>query len=145
MPDLAEVLKISHESDRIWCASRCMRFAAEAGFAEPALSQIGIAVSELVTNVLKFAGTGTLSLRRIAEPRPGIEVTVEDNGPGIADIEASLIDGYSEGRFLSPDDPITARRGIGAGLGAVKRLIDVVSITNKPTGGVKVTIRKWRR
>lgn len=136
-------IEISREIDAIWCSREAARFAEDAGFSGNEIWEIAIAVSELTTNVLKFARTGMITLCRIQSPHPGIELIVEDQGPGIDDIETAVIDGYSEGRFLAEDRWIRARNGLGAGLGAVRRLMDRVEIENKPEGGVRVTTYKW--
>lgn len=138
-----ESLEISRETDAIWCSRQATRFAEELGFGSNEVWKIAISVSELATNVFKFARTGTLTVRCVKSPRPGIVITVEDEGPGIDDIESAVIDGYSEGRLLTEDRGIQERRGLGAGLGAVTRLMDRVEIENKPEGGVRVTSYKW--
>lgn len=71
----------------------------------------------------------------------GIEVTVVDDGPGFVDPEAALVDGFSEGRVRSVDD--RSPRGLGLGLGAVKRLTDELEITNMPGVGCRVVVRRW--
>jgi serine/threonine-protein kinase RsbT len=136
-------LEISREIDAIWCSREAARFAADAGFSSNEIWEVAISVSELTTNVLKFARTGTITLCRVESPHPGIELIVEDQGPGIDDIETAVMDGYSEGRFLTDDRWIRARNGLGTGLGAVRRLMDRVEIENKPEGGVRVTASKW--
>jgi serine/threonine-protein kinase RsbT len=136
-------LKVSRESDAIYVSSEAARYAEGAGFAGKDLWEVAIAVSELVTNVLKYAGTGRVILCKIDRPRVGIEIVVEDEGPGIQDIESALIDGFSEGRMLSEQDLKTPPRGLGAGLGAVDRLMDETDIENKEPSGTRVTIRKW--
>jgi len=139
----SETLEISRDVDAIWCSRRATRFAETMGFGFSEAWQVAISVSELTTNVRKFANTGTLTLRRVDSPKSGIEITVEDEGPGIDDIEAAVIDGYSEGRFLAGEGFGRGRRGLGTGLGAVGRLMDEMKIENKTSGGVKVTAYKW--
>jgi len=136
-------LDIGRAADAIWCSRRCARFAEQVGFRDAALWEISIAVSELVTNVLKFAGTGVITVTALSAPKRGIEVVVEDSGPGIQDIEQVVIDGYSEGRLLSQDKWPQRRRGLGAGLGAVHRLMNEVEISNRPDRGARVVARKW--
>ena len=82
----------------------------------------------------------------LTHPRRGAQVVVVDNGPGIEDFDASLQDGYSEGRLLSEEEPGTgtgSRRGLGSGLGAVKRLMDELTAESPPDGGLKIVARKW--
>jgi serine/threonine-protein kinase RsbT len=135
-------LKIVGEADSFWCGRCCADLAGAIGLGGKAQGEIAIAVSELVTNALKFAGGGTLTARRIGAPRVGIEVVVEDDGPGIPDPDAARIDGFSEGRVLAPEDYAHRTRGLGAGLGAVQRLMDEVVIEPRPGGGTRVVARK---
>ncbi len=91
------------------------------------------AVSELVTNVVKYAGAGLVSLRPTRQiQRPGIEVIVEDKGPGISDIAAAMQDYVSTGGTL------------GLGLPGAKRLVDEFDIVSRPGHGTRVRIVKWR-
>ena len=137
----SQAMDISRDNDSIWCSRRCAQFAEAAGFGKTALWEIAIAVSELVTNVLKYAGRGQITIRRIAEPTPGIEISVEDEGPGIEDPAQVVVDGYSEWRGGTPR-PEGQRRSLGAGLGAVHRLMDQVQIDNRTEGGARVVARK---
>ncbi len=136
-------MRISRDSDSIWCSRECARYANRIGFKNGEIWDIAIAISELVTNVSKFARTGTVTICWLRVPRSGIEFVVEDSGPGIEDIEAASEDGFSEGRRLSDNVPMSERRGLGAGLGAVQRLMDEVVIENRTSGGVRVIVRKW--
>jgi serine/threonine-protein kinase RsbT len=102
------------------------------GFAETPSRLIATAVSELVRNILKYAGSGEIRLRRVtAMGRPGIEIEVTDQGPGIADCEAAMADHFSSGGTL------------GLGLPGVKRMMDEFSLESAPGQGTRVTVRKW--
>lgn len=91
------------------------------------------AVSELVTNVVKYAGTGLVSLRPTRQiQRPGIEVVVEDQGPGIANIAEAMKDYVSTGGTL------------GLGLPGARRLVDEFDIVSRPGQGTRIRIVKWR-
>ena len=93
---------------------------------------IATAVSELVRNILKYAGNGEIWLRRIKEPsRRGIEIEALDRGPGIADCEAAMLDHVSSGGTL------------GLGLPGVRRMMDEFSLESTPGEGTRVTARKW--
>jgi serine/threonine-protein kinase RsbT len=56
----------------------------------------------------------------------------QDQGPGIADIQQALRDGFTTGN------------GLGLGLGGAKRLVNEFEIESAPGVGTKVTIRRWR-
>ncbi len=136
-------LTIREDVDVYWCGGECQRFARAMGFEDRDLWELSIVVRELATNVVKFAGGGQLTLRRIKETRPGIEIVMEDEGPGIEDVEAAQQDGYSEGRLLVDSDCSVPRRGLGSGLGAVKRLMDITVIENRKDKGVRIVARRW--
>jgi serine/threonine-protein kinase RsbT len=108
-------------------------YSKEAGFDETLSRMIATAVSELVRNILKYAGSGQFQLRRIEKPGGrGIEIEVSDNGPGITDIDAAMSDHFSSGGTL------------GLGLPGVKRMMDEFSVESTPGKGTRVTARKWR-
>jgi serine/threonine-protein kinase RsbT len=64
--------------------------------------------------------------------KKGVEVVAQDQGPGIADIDLVLQDGYSTGG------------GLGLGLSGAKRLMDEFEISTQVGEGTTITMRKWR-
>lgn len=92
------------------------------------------AASELARNTLKYGGGGEVKVAALnREGKDGVSLTFVDQGPGIADIEQALKDGYTSGG------------GLGLGLGGAKRLVDEFDIHSKPGEGTTVTITKWKR
>jgi serine/threonine-protein kinase RsbT len=119
-----------HDAGRIVLESTL--FSREAGFGEAPSQMVATAVSELVRNILKYAGTGEICVRRVKKPgASGIEIEALDQGPGIADCEAAMQDHYSSGGTL------------GLGLPAVKRMMDDFSLESSPGQGTRVVARKW--
>jgi len=107
-------------------------YSREAGFDETPSRMIATAVSELVRNILKYAGSGEIRLRRVnGMGGRGIEIEAVDQGPGIADCEAAMSDHFSSGGTL------------GLGLPGVKRMMDEFSLESTPGKGTRVTARKW--
>lgn len=97
-------------------------------------SIVGTVVSELGTNILKYAGHGVVRVLCLElDGRHGVRVVAEDQGPGIGDLEAALKDGFSTGGTL------------GLGLPAVRRLTDTLNITSLPGGGTRVEAIRWSR
>ena len=124
--------KVESEIDVRRAVLESTRSAQLAGFDEGPSRMIATAVSELVRNILKYAGSGEFRLRRIEGPgRRGIEIEVSDNGPGIPDLDAAMSDHYSSSGTL------------GLGLPGVKRMMDEFSIESSPGQGTRVTARKW--
>jgi serine/threonine-protein kinase RsbT len=64
--------------------------------------------------------------------RRGVRLTFEDRGPGIADVQQAMKDGFSTGT------------GLGLGLGGAKRLSNEFVIESKVGAGTKITIARWK-
>lgn len=106
------------------------RLTLEAGFAEEERGKAAIVVSELATNLARYAVDGEILLHAL---RAGgvlqFDVLAIDRGPGIPDLSRSLADGYSTGG--TP----------GNGLGAVRRLSTEFDIISTPSTGTIVFSR----
>ena len=119
-----------HDAGRIVLESTL--FSRNAGFGEAPSQMVATAVSELVRNILKYAGTGEICIRRVRKMgASGIEIEALDQGPGIADCEAAMQDHYSSGGTL------------GLGLPAVRRMMDEFLLESSPGQGTRVLARKW--
>ena len=96
-------------------------------------TKIVTAASELARNTVIHGGGGTARLEVIKDvPRQGVRLTFEDHGPGIADIDSAMRDGYSSGG------------GLGLGLGGSKRLCSEFSIESQVGSGTRVSIARWK-
>lgn len=108
---------------------RTRDFASSMGFKQPALDALATAVSELARNIIQHAWHGEIVLTT----RPGgIEIIVRDAGPGIADVERALEDGFT-----------TTAGSLGCGLPGARRLVDELEIATEPGVGTVVRIQKW--
>ena len=95
---------------------------------------IGTVVSELATNIVKYAGHGVIRIEPLLQDgKAGVRVQAIDAGPGIADVDAALADGFSTGGTL------------GLGLPAVRRMMDSMHITCPQGGGTHVDALRWCR
>lgn len=125
---------IQSDSDVVTARQKVRELAASLGFAGADLVLIATAVSELARNILEYAGRGEVSMEPVQHDRKrGISVAARDDGPGIADIELALQDGYSTGKSL------------GLGLPGAKRLMDEFDIVSVIDKGTTVTVKKWLR
>ena len=85
---------IGCDPDIVTARQTARALAVRAGFAGTDLTLLATAVSEVARNIVRFAGTGEVSIELLG-PRRGIRVTARDAGPGIADVSSALTDGYT--------------------------------------------------
>jgi serine/threonine-protein kinase RsbT len=124
-------IKMSDDVVRVRQMTRTL--ALDAGLSLVDQTKIITAASELARNTLDYGGGGTMLVERIDEGgRRGVRLTFEDQGPGIADIERALSDGFTSGG------------GLGLGLGGAKRLSNEFTITSQVGQGTKIVIARWR-
>jgi serine/threonine-protein kinase RsbT len=125
-------LLITSEGD-IVAARKAIRNAATAlGFGLIDVTRIVTAASELTRNIYQYAGSGTVRWHALAKGvTVGLELTFEDQGPGIPDIERAMEPGFTTGH------------GMGLGLPGAKRLMDEMSIKSEVGKGTIVEVRKW--
>jgi serine/threonine-protein kinase RsbT len=119
-------------------------FAAAMGFAPRATWEVSIAASELATNAIKFAGGGSLVLSKLTTPREALELVMSDHGEGIRDVEAAVVDRFSEGALLGADHPRRPGQGLGVGLGSVHRMMDAVEVGSSNGNGTRIRALKYR-
>ena len=107
--------------------------AVELGFNLVDQTKIVTAASELARNTLQYGGGGTLRIEEVIDGRRrGLRLVFEDDGPGIANVELAMKDGYTTGN------------GLGLGLSGAKRLSSEFDIHSRPGEGTRVTIVRWR-
>ena len=108
--------------------------AQQLAFEQKAIIELDLALREIGSNAILHGGGGRATVR-VVERSPGdgtgIEVVVSDDGPGIPDVEAALVDGFS------------TRGGLGLGLGAARRLSDRLTIDTAVDAGTRVVLVKW--
>jgi serine/threonine-protein kinase RsbT len=108
--------------------------AMDVGFSLVEQTKIVTAASELARNTVIYGGGGEMRIERLYQgpKRTGIRLVFEDHGPGIADIELALRDGYTTGN------------GLGLGLNGARKLSHEFDIQSKPGAGTRVTITRWK-
>jgi serine/threonine-protein kinase RsbT len=128
-----ETMSIQSSADVVLVRQSVRRFAVELGFSLIDQTKIVTAASELARNTLDYGGGGTVKLEALQEGiRRGLRLTFEDQGPGIADIDLALKDGYTTGN------------GLGMGLSGTKRLVNEFNIVSQVGEGTCITITKWK-
>ena len=128
----SESLSLRDESDLLLARRLVRERAAELGFGVLDLTKIVTAASELGRNTLIHGGGGTMLLETLVQDeRRGVRLTFEDNGPGIADLEQAMTDGF------------TTKGGLGLGLGGSKRLVNEFEVVSRVGEGTRVTATQW--
>ena len=114
-----------------------MRMAELAPLSETECGAVGVVVTELASNLSKFAKDGRILLQVLRRTSGCcLEVLAIDSGPGMADVQRCLRDGFS-----TSGTP-------GTGLGAVRRMATEFDIHSTPGTGTGVMARvgaQWGR
>lgn len=128
-----ETVPIHSSSDIVKIRQLTREWALSLGFSLVEQTKIVTAASELARNVLDHGGGGMVQVEVLQnEFRRGLKLTFADEGPGIADLEQALKDGFTTGS------------GMGLGLGGARRLVNDFKIESVPGRGTKVSITRWR-
>ncbi len=128
-----DTLEVRSSTDIVLVRQAVRSWTAELGFSLVDQTKMITAASELARNALDHGGGGTVRMESLEEgARRALRLTFEDHGPGIADIERAMTDGYTTGT------------GMGLGLGGARRLVNEFEISSRPGEGTTVTITRWK-
>jgi serine/threonine-protein kinase RsbT len=126
------VVDIQNSDDIVAARKAGHQLALDLGFSLTDVTMIATAISEIARNITSYAGRGAVRVTVAErEGRQALVVRAEDDGPGIADIERALEDGYSTGR------------GLGLGLPGARRLMDRLVVDSKLGHGTVIEMWKW--
>ena len=124
---------IEKEQDVVPFRNRVKEYAVKIGMSLVNQTKLITAASELVRNMLKYAGGGITLIEVVSRGRDnGIRLVFEDKGPGIPNIPLAMKDGYTTGKSL------------GLGLPGARRLVSEFDIQSTLGKGTIVTILKWK-
>jgi serine/threonine-protein kinase RsbT len=108
-------------------------WAREIGLSVLDRTKVVTAASELARNTVIYGGGGVMSLEIVRDGRrEGLRAAFEDHGPGIADPDLALEDGYTTGG------------GMGNGLPGARRLVNDFELTSTVGVGTCITIVRWK-
>jgi len=129
-----ETIKIETEQDAVFLRKRVTEYAAKIRMGLVNQTKLLTAASELVRNMLRYAGKGHVLCEVISLSilQTGIRLTFIDKGPGIKNVEEAMKDGFSTGKSL------------GVGLPGAKRLVNEFTIKSQVGKGTSVSILKWK-
>ncbi len=128
-----EEFPLKTSNDVVIARQRVRQLAVELRFSLVDQTKLVTAASELARNALDHGKGGTMTIEVLSQGiRSGIRLIFEDQGPGIANIEQALKDGFTTGG------------GMGLGLGGSKRLVNDFSIESQVGKGTRITIARWK-
>ncbi|WP_326559527.1 ATP-binding protein [Micromonospora sp. NBC_01796] len=133
-PGTAQVVTISSDGDVVRVRQLVRTAAVTVKLSLVDQTKLVTAASELGRNTLVYGGGGAAEVSFVdSGRRRGVRVVFSDDGPGIADLDLALTDGYTSGG------------GLGLGLSGARRLVDEFEIDTGAGRGTRVTITKWAR
>jgi len=129
----SETLEIRTQEDVVRVRQVVREWSIAVGFRLVEQTKLVTAASEIARNVLHYGDGGTVLLEALdEEPRRGLRLSFDDQGPGIPDLELALKDGFTTGS------------GLGLGLGGARRLVHEFVLESKVGVGTRVCLTQWR-
>jgi serine/threonine-protein kinase RsbT len=132
--DGVELVPIQADEDVVRVRQQVRTVAVAAKLSLIDQTKLVTAASELARNTLVYGGGGRVEVSVVrTSMRTGVRVHFADDGPGIADLELAMTDGYTSGT------------GLGLGLSGARRLVDEFEIDTAAGAGTRITVTKWSR
>lgn len=120
------------EQDVVLARQAVRKLAQQCGLRLVEQTKLITAASELARNTMVYGGGGDMDWELLEEGvRNGLRLTFRDEGPGIADTQLAMTDGWTSGG------------GLGLGLSGSKRLVNEFVLDSSPGQGTRVTITQW--
>jgi serine/threonine-protein kinase RsbT len=126
-------LPIRTSEDIVLVRQHVRKLALELGLSLVDQTKVVTAASEIARNTLTYGKGGWATIEMVERGgRRGLRAIFEDHGPGIADLDRALQDGFTTGS------------GLGLGLGGAKRLSNDFEIQSTPGEGTRVAMTRWK-
>jgi serine/threonine-protein kinase RsbT len=126
-------LPLANEHDIVLGRQAVRRMTQQQSFSLVDQTKMVTAASELARNTVVYGGGGILKWAMLSDGgKRGLRLTFEDKGPGIANLELAMTDGWSSGT------------GLGLGLTGTRRLVNEFEIESIVGVGTRVVITRWK-
>jgi serine/threonine-protein kinase RsbT len=124
---------LTGEHDIVAARQLVRKMSLELAFSLVDQTKMVTAASELARNTVIYGGGGAMHWAQLSVgTRKGLQLVFEDQGPGIANVEQAMTDGWTSGS------------GLGMGLSGAKRLVNEFDLQSEPGKGTRVTIIRWK-
>lgn len=128
-----QTLPLRQETDIVLIRQQVRKVAEAIRLGLISQTKIVTAASEIARNGLVYGLGGECLIEETQRAgKPAIRLVIRDQGPGIADLDRAMVDGYTSGK------------GLGLGLSGSRRLVDDFHIDSQPGQGTTVELWKWR-
>lgn len=129
----SDTLPLHSEQDVVYARQAVRKLAQEIKFSLVDQTKIVTATSELARNAFLHGKGGEMLCELLNDGlKTGIRLTFTDQGPGIANLELAMTDGWTSGG------------GLGMGLSGAKRLVNEFEIASAPGAGTRIVIVRWK-
>jgi len=126
-------MSVVNEHDIVLSSQAVRRMSQQQGFSLVDQTKMVTAASELARNTVIYGGGGIVKWAMLSDGiKRGLRLTFEDKGPGIANLELAMTDGWSSGK------------GLGLGLTGTRRLVNEFEIESIVGVGTRVVITRWK-
>jgi len=126
-------LPLRNQHDVVLARQAVRRMTQQLSFSLVDQTKMVTAASELARNTVIYGGGGTLTWELLNNgARHGLRLSFIDHGPGIANLDLALTDGWSSGD------------GLGMGLTGARRLVNEFDIDSRVGVGTRVTVTRWK-
>lgn len=123
--DASAVITLRSDPDIVRARQTSDRLARALGMTPRDRARLDLVVAEVATNVIRHAGHGTIVLTPHTDPRVGVQICCQDDGPGF------------------PEPAGRTSGGLGLGLAVVQELSDALAIHSNPGAGTRVEASIW--
>lgn len=129
----SNTMPLATEQDIVLARQMVRKLTRDLAFSLVDQTKMVTAASELARNSLVHGGGGSMTWECLADAaKKGLRLTFADKGPGIANVELAMTDGWTSGS------------GLGMGLSGAKRLVNEFELETRVGEGTRVTVTRWK-